>query len=349
MDEILKSCDEPVDPSSFNVPKNRFAAYLVDLMTLVRTLSGICDTYKDFACKLFSVIPKGYARIDIVADTYRETSLKNPERLKRGTSSRVMVQSALSKRPRNFNDFLKNGENKSRLIELIQDVLIENKEEIIGMLKCQEIFFSADKVCNRITSTTVSLVESLCSNQEEADTKLLLHTKHVLDNDDSKLVLMRSPSGDVDIQVLFISTFLVESEQKRICIDFGIGKSRKILHLSSVDMSDDLKSALTGFHVFTGNDYLSCIFRTSKKLCWKALVKSNKFKELGNQLQLKEELVLLLEEYICCLFGKSKKKDVNVLRYEIFQNVYEKKGKIIDLSLLPPCRASLFLQSQRCN
>ena len=164
---------------------------------------------------------------------------------------------------------------------------------------------------------------------------------------------MRSPSGDVDIQILFISTFLVESEQKRIYIDFGSGKSRKILHLSSVDMSDDLKSALTGFHAFTGNDYLSCIFRKSKKLCWKALVKSNKFiqmfKELGNQLQLKEELVLLLEEYICCLFGKSKKTDVNVLRYEIFQNVYEKKGKIIDLSLLPPCRASLFLQSQRCN
>ena len=239
------------------------------------------------------------------------------------------------------------------MIELIQDVLVENKEEIIGMLKCQEIFFSTDKVCNRITSATVSLVESLCSNQEQADTKLLLHTKHVLDNADNKLVLVRSPSGDVDIQVLFISMFLVESEQKRIYIDFGSGKSRKILHLSSVDMSDDLKSALTGFHAFTGNDYLSCIFRKSKKLCWKALVKSNKFiqmfKKLGNQLQLKEELVLLLEEYICCLFGKSKKKDVNVLRYEIFQNVYEKKGKIIDFSLLPPCRASLFLQSQRCN
>ena len=136
-----------------------------------------------------------------------------------------MVQSALSKMRRNFNDFLKNGENKSRLIELIQDVLIENKEEIIGMLKCQEIFFSTDKVCDRITSTTVSLVESLCSNQEEADTELLLHTKHVLDNDDSKLVLVRSPSGDVDIQVLFISTFLVESEQKRIYIDFGSGTS----------------------------------------------------------------------------------------------------------------------------
>ena len=85
------------------------------------------------------MIPKGYERIDIVADTYYEQSLKNPERLKRSTSSRVMVQSALSKMPRNFKDFLKNGENKSRLIELIQDVLIGNKEEIFEMLKCQEI------------------------------------------------------------------------------------------------------------------------------------------------------------------------------------------------------------------
>ena len=117
------------------------------------------------------------------------------------------MQSTLSKMPRNFKDFLKNGENKSRLIELIQDVLIENKEEILEMLKCREIMFSMDRVCKRITRTSVSLVEALCSNQEEAHTKLLLHAKHVPDSDDRKLVLVRSPSGDVDIQVLFISTF----------------------------------------------------------------------------------------------------------------------------------------------
>ena len=94
--------------------------------------------------------------------TYREQLLKNPERLKRGTSSRVMVQSALSKMPRNVKDFLKNAENKSRLIELIQGVLIENKEEILGMLKCQEIMFSMD-ICKRIARTSVRLVEALCS------------------------------------------------------------------------------------------------------------------------------------------------------------------------------------------
>ena len=62
------------------------------------------------------------------------------------------------------------------------------------------------------------------------------------------------------------------------------------------------------------------------------------FKELGNEWELKEELIPLLEEYVCSLFGKNKKKEVNLLRYEIvFQNVYEKKGEIMNLSLLPPC------------
>ena len=63
-------------------------------------------------------------------------------------------------------------------------------------------------------------------------------------------------------------------------------------------MISDLKSALTRFHAFTGNDYLSCIFRKSKKLCWKAQLDRNKFiqmfKELGNERELKEELIPLL-------------------------------------------------------
>ena len=67
-------------------------------------------------------------------------------------------------------------------------------------------------------------------------------------------------------------------------------------------MSIDLKSALAGFHAFTGNDYLSCIFQKSKKLCWKALLKSNKFvqmsKELGNERELKEELTPLPEQFV---------------------------------------------------
>ena len=117
-------------------------------------------------------------------------------------------------------------------------------------------------------------------------------------------------------------------------------------------MPETLKSALVGFHAFSGNDYISSIFRKSKLICWKKIEKSKKFTEmfvqLGNQWRIDGALQALLEEYVCALFMKGK-RDINEVRYEMFKNIYEKKGRIQDLSLLPPCRESLNLRSQRCN
>ena len=66
-----------------------------------------------------------------MADTYRKSSLKDPETKQKCTSAKVIVQPAQSKIPRNFSEFLKNGENKTGIIELIKDVLIANKEDVL--------------------------------------------------------------------------------------------------------------------------------------------------------------------------------------------------------------------------
>ena len=117
-------------------------------------------------------------------------------------------------------------------------------------------------------------------------------------------------------------------------------------------MSDGHKSSLIGFHAFTGNDCVSSIFRKSKKACWKVLRKNNRFvrafSSLGSTWDLDEQLIALLEEYNFNLFGR-KKKDIDLTRYEIFRNTYEKKGKIQDLALLPSCKQSFLLQCKRCN
>ena len=55
-----------------------------------------------------------------------------------------------------------------------------------------------DKLCYKITDSDVVVVEELSSNQEQADTKLLLHAKHALDDSDNVSVVVRLPSGDVD-------------------------------------------------------------------------------------------------------------------------------------------------------
>ena len=261
MDEILTYCNDILKPEEFYKSQEKPTAYLINLMALIRTMAGLGSTYEELALKVLDRLPKSYDRIDIVADTYRLTSLKNPECTRHGATEKVLVQSAKSRLPRNFNDFLKNGENKTCLIEIIEGVIIKRKDEILRRLKCNEVLFSRDQVCIKITKFSVESVDSLSSNQE-TDTKLLLHTRDVLESSTDAVVLVRFPSGDIDINVLFINMFQAKSE--RIYIDFGTGKSRKIFKLTSIDMTEELKSALLGFHALTGNDYVSSIFGKSK-------------------------------------------------------------------------------------
>ena len=92
------------------------SAVVVDMMACLRTMTQIPDTYEELTWKFLKLLPQGYERVDIVADTYHEVSLKSAERSQRGKASKVIIRSAKSKISRNFSDFLKNGENKKRLI-----------------------------------------------------------------------------------------------------------------------------------------------------------------------------------------------------------------------------------------
>ena len=170
------------------------------------------------------------------ADTYHEVSLKSAERSQRGKASKVIIRSAKSKIPRNFSDFLKNGENKKRLIILMRDPIIENKVKALDVVNCGELYFSTDNDCHRITLSLSVREESLVSNQEEADTKLVLHSLHALNESPRKKVIVRSPSGDTDVLVILLSKVI--SHQDKIYLDYGMGMNQKGLWLSTVVMSE---------------------------------------------------------------------------------------------------------------
>ena len=96
-------------------------------MALVRTITQIPGTFEDLAIKLNSFPPKGFKRIDLVPDSYLQNSIKDAERANRGQSSRIILKSALSKIPREFSKFLSNGENKTKMIQLIFETLEKKK------------------------------------------------------------------------------------------------------------------------------------------------------------------------------------------------------------------------------
>ena len=208
-----------------------------------------------------------------------------------------------------FQRFLKNGENKKRLIILMGDRIIENK--VKALVNYGELYFSTDNDCRRITRSLSVREESLVSNQEEADTKLVLHSLHVLNESPREQVIVRSASGDADVLVILLSKMI--GHQDKIYLDYGTGLTRKGLWLSNVVKSESKLKAVIGFHAFTGNDYISSFFRKGKPTCWKILEKDAKFVDafcsLGLSLELDQEVFKVLEEFV----------SVDVVRNQLFQ------------------------------
>ena len=214
LEVIAQKCERPLQHHrEIQPPKDSVGAFVVGFMAIVRTMAEIPDTYEDLAWKLVKMLPLGYSGTDIVFDTYQEKSLKSYERNKRGVSSKIIVRSHKSKIPRDFKGFLKNGDDKRRLTELVRDVISINKTEVFGMLQTKEIFFSTFNDCKRITANSTSTEHRLASNQEEADTKVLLHCLHSLTCNQKKNVIVRSPSGDVDTTVIMISQLLSNADR----------------------------------------------------------------------------------------------------------------------------------------
>ncbi|CAH1118269.1 unnamed protein product [Phaedon cochleariae] len=102
-------------------------AVLIDGAALVHILQPkACCTFQEY----ISLIVKPYIlrildtskRIDVIWDIYIDKSLKASSREKRGKGNRKLVRENTSI-PRNWNDFLRDSENKKQLFDLISNHL----------------------------------------------------------------------------------------------------------------------------------------------------------------------------------------------------------------------------------
>ena len=74
-------------------------------------------------------------------------------------------------------------------------------------------------------------------------------------------------------------------------IDNGTGNSRKITDMSSTNLKQLQRQALTGVHAFSGNDYVSRFFRKGKKTFWDVLTKHERFAQIFADLGLFDHVV----------------------------------------------------------
>ena len=215
--------------------------YFIDLIAMIRIIPKSNETIRSFTWKLLSTIPKQYDTIFLVCDSYKTNSIKAVERDSRGSGSKY----ALNK-PSDFTTFMKNGENKTRLLQLIQQVIDEDKQQLGN----RTVYFSAEYHCQKICSSESTIAPALQSDQEEADTKLVAlvvsYLESVADDDLEQSVMVRSPSGDIDILVLFV----LLCSGSNVFIDNGHGNSRKIFDFKTPTLSMLQRQALSGVHAF---------------------------------------------------------------------------------------------------
>ena len=86
------------------------------------------------------------------------------------------------------------------------------------------IFLSRYNKCFRITSRSCDSYPALLSNQEEADTKVILHSMNVIKKSELGVVL-RSPC-DTDVTVVAVA---LPDGRNRVLYDYGNGDNRKNL------------------------------------------------------------------------------------------------------------------------
>ena len=113
------------------------------------------ETFEGLAWQLIKLLPSGYKRVDKVADTYQENSIKPMKRRSRGYASKRLVKSTKSEISRDFASFLSNNDKKTKMIELIFETIIKEKLKFLNILQTTEVY-----------PVTTNLSWSLCLQQQ---------------------------------------------------------------------------------------------------------------------------------------------------------------------------------------
>ena len=122
--------------------------------------TNLPQTFEEWILRFLQTIQKGYKRIDIVAGAYRDFSIKSGERLKRGSTAKLLIRSVQCKIPRNVNKFFSNNDNKPRLIDLTFDYIKTHPMKCFTILKCDTIYYLEIPLARLLTTMNAGLTKN---------------------------------------------------------------------------------------------------------------------------------------------------------------------------------------------
>jgi len=285
-------------------------------------------------------------------------SVKAMERNRRGVGDKLIVSGGEMKRPKDWKVFLSNDDNKVQLVKVLPDTWSSALKTPI--LHDSEVVLVCEGSAYMLRSTGDAMscveIESLQSDQEETDTRVVLYCLYAQEMLYST-ARVKTPDSDIFFILLHHARRFTDL---RVLFETGKGRTKCCIDISKLaeSYSPVFRAALLGLYAFSGCDSTSAFRSKGKVKALKFLEKHEKFHaafaELGESWTVAEVVVASLEEFTCLLYGDKRVTKVNTLRHTRLLKKCGEDGKLkpskkIDLASLPPCQSSLVEHINRVN
>ena len=328
-------------------------AVIMDAMAVLQTLVRVPDKFSELAEMVMTIIlaEAGEAtRIDFVGDQYPPISIKNAERNKRGRDGQLVINITSPQQfcPRQWRKFMANGSNKTGLLNFLVREWSANPV-YTQKIKDHTLFVAHGGICTKLEvsldTISASTVLDLCSNQEEADTRMFLHADHASRNGHQHIAI-KSSDTDVEVLACYYQAF-IPAEMTLISGTRNRSRIVSIPHVCA-KLGPEICQVLPSLHAMTGCDSVSAFSSKGKKKAL-GIVQSNPglrrvVSNLGECVPAEVQDLNMLEQFVCALYNGPKCNDVNELRYRLFC-----KSKNLQSHQLPPTKAALENHLKRAN
>ena len=342
--ELAKTLESKVQPIK---RLSGDSATIIDGMALVHRINAKDSTFGQVSSAVLKLALREAhtsIQVDIVFDVYKDISIKNDERTKRGSNNTSLCNEILAnQKVRQWDQILSSPKSKSKLIQFFFNDW--RKYSYAEQLEGKVLFVTSGEQCVIIDGKRSVLCNRLFSSQEEADSRLLLHAHHASKNHDNVIMVAR------DTDILAIALGVVDKiPNLYIKRQTPSGVGFVSVNEIAKNIGNEQSRAIPGYHSFTGCDSVSSFAGKGKKIGLKLMLADERiqkyFSQLGEEWELPEDVFQELARFTCLLYSsKTHCTSPNNLRYEIFRL---KKG-VVQSGQLPPCEDVLRLQAMRAN
>ena len=277
-------------------------SYGLDEKSSLKKVNPPVKTFSDFAIALTSMVTKAGHNCDeihIIFDAYREYSLKNAERKRRGKSKEMVVLDVISPNqniPFEIENFWSSSVSKTAFQAFYVEWLTTNYNG------SKPLYLGISPQAWVVSAGHAALFPRFNCTNEEADDRMMFHVQDILSHRSGPTSLMRL-SGDRDVFVCLLYDITVNwrdhgLQELWLIHNSEVKKSILPLHDICIALGDELTRCLPALHALTGCD-TTCKVST-KLAALKALRKpgSSSFILNFDSPQLIEIAVLMAEMFL---------------------------------------------------